>query len=107
MKQFRIETEYWSEQIAIHAKKRQIILFCKDNRPRTFDGDVTGQGVIELPSTPADSAVDFVCPNAPFGYYFSNRLIVPHYDDSPTTVAFSDVFELCSFDLSIRKIFKK
>jgi len=75
----------------------QIILFCKDNRPRTFDGNVSGQGVIDLPPTSSDTSVDFVCPNAPFGYYFSNRLVVPYYEDSPTTVAFSDVFELNEF----------
>ena len=31
-----------------------------------------------------------VCPQASFGIYFQNRLIVPWFDDSPTSVAISD-----------------
>ena len=41
----------------------------------------------------------FACPNAPFGMYFANRIVVPHYDDSPSTVAFSDLLDASTFSL--------
>jgi hypothetical protein len=76
----------------------KVIIFTKGSRPRTWTG-VTGDPSTELSTVPADSSVDFVCPSAGFGNYISNRLVVPHADDSATTVAFSDIFELNQFDI--------
>jgi hypothetical protein len=44
-------------------------------------------------SVPVQDPSFMVCPQAPFGIYFQNRLIVPWFDDSPTSVAISDSFE--------------
>jgi len=41
----------------------------------------------------------FACPSSPFATYFANRLVVPYYDDSPTTIAFSDLFDSNNFML--------
>lgn len=70
----------------------QVLLFCKDNRPKAWTGG-TNTDVNQLSETPANSSVDFACPSAPFGYYFANRLVVPYYEDSPSTTAFSDILE--------------
>jgi hypothetical protein len=76
----------------------KVIIFTKDRRPKVWSG-TTGENVTELSAVPADSSVDFVCPNAGFGNYISNRLVVPHISDSATTVAFSDQFEENEFDV--------
>lgn len=51
--------------------------------------DLAGQPSL----VPVQDPSFFVCPQAPFGIYFQNRLIVPWFDDSPTSVAFSDTLE--------------
>lgn len=70
----------------------KVILFSEGMRPKIWDG-VIESGFSELSSELSDEAVNFICPNAPFGTYFANRLVVPYYEDSPTTVAFSDILE--------------
>ena len=75
----------------------KLILFAEGKRPREWSGTFNDR-VTEFSSVPADSSVDFVCPNAGFGNYMSNRLVVPKTDDSSTTVAFSDIFQPNQFD---------
>ena len=41
-------------------------------------------------AVPVQDPSFMVCPQASFGIYFQNRLIVPWFDDSPTSVAISD-----------------
>ena len=83
----------------------QLIIFCDGLTPQTWDASyvtiVNSDGshsqmhalVQEMSRTPADSAVNFVCPPVGFGVYLSNRLVVPYYEDSSTTIAFSDILE--------------
>jgi len=56
--------------------------------------DETTGGYVDVNGNPSQVPVQdpsfFVCPQAPFGIYFQNRLIIPWFDDSPTSVAFSD-----------------
>ena len=74
----------------------KIIIFSNDSRPRIWNGN-PDLPVENLSTRPADESVDFACPDAAFGMYFANRLVVPYRDDSPTTVAFSDILELNQF----------
>ena len=75
----------------------QVILFGQGQRPKSWSGDA-GDAVTDFSITPADGAVDFVCPNADFGNYISNRLAVPLTSDSPSTVAFSDILQPNQFE---------
>ena len=96
------DTQYINEGMtSIYATKddvqgiqafEKVILFSEGYRPKIWDG-VIENGFSELPNELSDGAVNFVCPNAPFGTYFANRLVVPYYEDSPTSVAFSDILE--------------
>ena len=54
-------------------------------------GNVT-QNPVEDPSI-------IVCPRAPFGIYYQNRLIVPRYETSSTTTIISDVLDYNTFSL--------
>ena len=72
----------------------EAVIFAKDFRPRTWNGDQTE--AVQLSDTPS-GVTDFACPPAPFGVYISNKLVVPHYADSSTSVAFSDLLELNGF----------
>tara|TARA_B100000886_G_scaffold303110_1_gene233557 strand:- start:5371 stop:6963 length:1593 start_codon:yes stop_codon:yes gene_type:complete len=75
----------------------QVILFSKDRRPKVWDG-VPNTRVSDLPLLPTSGIAEaFACPDAPFGMYFANRLVVPFYADSPSTVAFSDILDSNSF----------
>ena len=74
----------------------KLIIFADGKRPREWTGRVSDR-VTKLSTVPGDSAVDFVCPNAAFGNYLSNRLVVPKTDESSTTVAFSDILQLNQF----------
>lgn len=77
----------------------QAILFSSGYRPKTWDGEQLI--AVELSNTPSgeppSGVANFACPAAPFGVYVANKLVVPHYDDSTTSVAFSDIFELNNF----------
>lgn len=75
----------------------QVLFFGQGQRPKSWSGNA-GDTVTDFPVTPADGAVDFVCPNADFGNYISNRLAVPYTADSPSTVAFSDILEPNQFE---------
>jgi hypothetical protein len=46
-----------------------------------------------------------ICPNAPFGTYINNRLIVPNYADSPTSVICSDILNENLFQLATGEFF--
>lgn len=75
----------------------KVILFAGGRRPKIWDGQL-GSTIIDLPEEPSiPNDTFFACPNAPFGMHFANRIIVPHYDDSPTSVAFSDIFDANNF----------
>jgi len=75
----------------------KVILFSAGRRPKIWDGQL-GSAIIDLPEEPSITGdTFFACPNAPFGIHFANRIIVPHYDDSPTSVAFSDIFDANNF----------
>ena len=75
----------------------KVILFSGGRRPKVWDGQL-GSTITDLPSEPSITGdTFFACPNAPFGMYFANRIVVPHYDDSPSTVAFSDIFDANNF----------
>lgn len=106
----------------------KVLLFSANRRPKEWNGSLSGTGwdvdtengdanwdgkinweddqqvtfptVYDLGDTPTSGiAQAFACPNAPFATYFANRLVVPYYEDSPTTVAFSDIFDNNSFML--------
>lgn len=72
----------------------QAILFSRGFRPKTWNGEQSD--AVELSNT-ASTGTDFSCPSAPFGIYINNRLGVPHYEDSKTSVAFSDILDLNGF----------
>ena len=75
----------------------KVILFSGGRRPKIWDGQL-GSTIVDLPEEPSITGdTFFACPNAPFGMYFANRIVVPHYDDSPSTVAFSDIFDANNF----------
>lgn len=76
----------------------QVLLFAENKIPKSWDG--SANIIYDLSQTPADSAVNFVCPSVPFGQYLSNRLVVPYYADSPSTVAFSDLLQPNQFALT-------
>ena len=60
-----------------------------ETQPTVFS---TSHGIIDKQTQQLDTGF-FACPRAPFGLYFQNRLIIPHYDDTLTSVAFSDILE--------------
>ena len=72
----------------------QAILFSSGFRPKTWNGEQAS--AVELSNTP-DAGADFACPPAPFGIYINNRIGVPHYSDSKTSVAFSVTLDPNSF----------
>ena len=76
----------------------QVLLFAQDRIPLSW----SGQGTIAYPlaRSVADSAVSFFCPEVPFGQYLSNRLAVPYYEDSPSTIAFSDLLQPNEFAIT-------
>jgi hypothetical protein len=80
------------EQVIPVQAFEKLYLFAEGRRPREWSG-VTGENTVEFSSVPAHDEVNFVCPNAGFGNYMANRLVVPKADDSSTTVAFSEIFE--------------
>lgn len=65
------------------------------------DGDyVDLQGnVIDILLRVQDPSI-IVCPRAPFGIYYQNRLIVPRYEVSSTTTIISDILDINSFPLT-------
>jgi hypothetical protein len=112
---FKTPYENYNEVIGIQSFDK-VLLFSAGQRPKEWDGRVLyiewdtqltwdsemtwlqDQEAI-LPSVfdlseDSDTGIlnSLACPNAGFATYFSNRLIVPYYEDSPTTVAFSDIF---------------
>lgn len=83
----------------------KVILFSEGDRPKVWDGQ-TGSGVQDLTSTPSISDGTFLaCPTAPFGIYLNNRLIVPNYADSPTSVICSDILNENLFQLATGEFF--
>lgn len=101
----------------------KVVLFSANHRPKEWDGiiyevnwdtglfwgselnwendqEVDLPSVFDLDENPTNGIDQaFACPNAPFATHFANRLVVPYYEDSPTTVAFSDLFDDNSFML--------
>lgn len=75
----------------------KVILFSGGRRPKIWDGQL-GSTIVDLPEEPSITGdTFFACPNAPFGIHFANRIITPHYEDSPTSIAFSDIFDANNF----------
>ena len=117
-----VSYETYEEVIAIQSFDK-VLLFSALSRPKEWDGrtsgidwdtvlrwdsdlnwlndqEVTLPTVFDLSEVPSNGiAQAFACPNTPFATYFANRLVVPYYEDSPTTVAFSDIFDNNSFML--------
>ncbi len=119
-----LEVSYktYEEVIAIQSFDK-VLLFSALSRPKEWDGrtsgidwdtglwwdselnwlndqEVTLPTVFDVSEVPSNGiAQAFACPNTPFATYFANRLVVPYYEDSPTTVAFSDIFDNNSFML--------
>lgn len=90
---FTSEYSKESEVTALQAFNKAII-FSRGYKPKVWGGD--NANVYELGNTAKESNSDgsfFVCPNAPFGNYIANRLVVPYYEDSQTSVAISDIFD--------------
>jgi hypothetical protein len=82
----------------------KLIIFDEGNRPQIWDG--TSQTLSELSATPTITDGTFIaCPDAPFGHYIANRLVVPNYSDSPTTVVCSDIFNENLFQLATGEFF--
>jgi hypothetical protein len=83
----------------------KVILFSEGDRPKVWNG-TAGSGYDDLPSIPSITDGTFVvCPNAPFGTYINNRLIVPNYADSPTSVICSDILNENLFQLATGEFF--
>ena len=82
----------------------KLIIFDEGNRPQIWDG--TSQTLTELSATPTINDGTFIaCPDAPFGHYIANRLVVPNYSDSPTTIICSDIFNENLFQLATGEFF--
>ena len=72
----------------------KVVIFRAGQRPLEFDGDfAVAAPAFTAKSTSSPGAGLIACPNAGFGVYFRNRLIVPNPDDSPTTIILSDIFD--------------
>ena len=81
----------------------KVIVFDNGIRPQVSSGDAN---FTQLSSTPTiDDGLFVACPNAPFGIFMSNRLIVPDFTDSTTTIIASDLFEENLFQLSTGEFF--
>lgn len=75
----------------------EVIVFDEGQRPQFSDGD---NSFTAFPATPTVNQPEFTqCPNAGFGTYMSNRLIVPDYADSSTTVLISDLLDKNNFQI--------
>ena len=120
--ELEVPYENYEEVIAIQSFDK-VLLFSALSRPKEWDGRTSGAGwdtglkwdselnwlndqevtlptVFDVSEVPSNGiAQAFACPNTPFATYFANRLVVPYYEDSPTTVAFSDIFDNNSFML--------
>lgn len=77
----------------------KVLLFANGKVPKEWT-PTSGNIIYDMSRTPANSAINFVCPPVPFGQYLSNRLVVPYYDDSNSTVAFSDLLQPNQFTLT-------
>ena len=76
----------------------KILVFENGKRPQESGGE---DDFTQFSSTPSiDDGLFVACPNAPFGIYMSNRLIVPDYSDTSTTVIASDLLQENLFQLS-------
>jgi len=83
----------------------KVILFSEGDRPKVWNG-TAGAGYDDLPNTASITDGTFVvCPDAPFGTYLNNRLIVPNYADSPTSVICSDILNENLFQLATGEFF--
>ena len=80
----------------------QVLLFSNGFLPKSWNPQhqYFSTRFVNQSQTPADSAVNFVCPPSPFAQYLSNRLAVPYYADSQSTVAFSDILQPNQFTLT-------
>lgn len=83
----------------------KVILFSEGDRPKVWDG-TTGSGFSDLATVPSINDGTFItCPSAPFGTHINNRLIVPNYADSSTSVVCSDIFNENLFQLATGEFF--
>lgn len=80
-----------------------IIVFDLGKRPQISNGT---SDFTQLSTTPSiDDGLFKVCPNAPFGHYLANRLIVPDFADSSTTIVCSDILDPNLFALATGEFF--
>ena len=80
-----------------------IIVFDAGKRPQISNGT---SDFVQLSATPSINDGAFkVCPNAPFGTFLANRLIVPDYADSPTTILISDILDPNLFQIATGEFF--
>jgi hypothetical protein len=81
----------------------EVIVFDEGQRPQSSDGD---NSFIQFTNSPTINDPAFTqCPNAGFGHYLANRLIVPDYADSSTTILVSDILSSNNFNISEGEFF--
>lgn len=80
-----------------------ILVFDMNQRPQKSDGI---SAFVQLPTTPSINDGSFItCPDAPFGQYIANRLIVPNYADGTTSIIASDIFDENNFQVANAEFF--
>ena len=83
----------------------KLIIFDEGKRPQIWSGS-DNDPITQLGTTPSINDGSFiVCPDAPFGHYIANRLVVPNYADSATTIVCSDIFDENLFLLATGEFF--
>lgn len=81
----------------------EVIVFDEGQRPQFSDGD---NAFTAFSNTPTVNDPAFTqCPNAGFGFYMANRLVVPDYADSSTTVLISDLLDKNNFQIGTGEFF--
>jgi hypothetical protein len=89
----------------------KVIIFRGGQTPLEFNGDLTVTAPAFVEKANIALADDLVlgaiipCPNAAFGTYFVNRLIVPNVADSPTTIICSDSLDSDTYLRSFGEFF--
>ena len=78
-----------------------VIVFDEGQRPQSSDGDNAFQPFSNTPKSTEFTS----CPNAGFGHYIANRLVVPDYADSSTTVLVSDILDSNNFSIAEGEFF--
>ena len=81
----------------LQSLERLIIFRGENKKPLEWDGDYTTPTAFVVKENLSPTAGRIECPQAEFGVYLANRLIVPQKSDSNYTVIASDVLDTDNF----------